>query len=422
MAKQILSIVGVLLALIFNGDASLLDAQDLKEWTNAELKKANTQVLALGKLKTSPIIRNEKGEIVKVSLGPAQSIYFDALEYEGNGTRAFALIQLPGGASAEHKVPGIVLVHGGGGSAFQEWVDLWVARGYAAISIAVEGQTNQRDEQTPGKRGWKRHPWAGPCRIGIYGDMSKPIEDQWMYHAVADTVLANSLLRSLPEVESDQVGVMGISWGGVITSTVIGIDNRFAFAIPTYGCGHKFDSENQYGRALGKSELYKKVWDPMVRMERAMMPVQWLSWPGDKHFPMDALAASYRKAQGPRLVTLIPGMKHGHGAGWRPADSYAFADSIVREGAIWSQQTGADLKTDRYVAKFRTTKPIDDAVLVSTTETGFTGDRAWIQTPAKLNKVEGEWVVTATLPVATTAWFINLKSGKLTASSDFEER
>lgn len=400
-------------------------AQPSGRWSDAELVRARKQVLDLGELQAAPKVRNRSGEIVSITPGRIQSIFFDALDYEGESTRAFALIEIPENASTENQVPGIVLVHGGGGSAFEDWVELWVARGYAAISIAVEGQINERHEASKDRdnpSGWKRHAWSGPRRAGIYGDMSKAIENQWMYHAVADTVLANSLLRSLPELNPDKVGVMGISWGGVITSTVIGIDDRFAFAIPTYGCGHKFDSENQYGRALGESDLYKKVWDPMVWLERAMMPVQWLSWPGDKHFPMDALAASYRKASGPRLVTLIPGMRHGHGAGWRPPDSYAFADSIVREGEIWAQQTGSILRDEQVTVSFKTTKQVDEAVLVSTVDTGFTGLRKWKQIPAELKLFNGEWVATAPLPESTTACFINLKSGKLTASSDYMER
>ena len=47
---------------------------------------------------------------------------------------------------ADSPVPGVVLVHGGGGTAFSEWVTEWTNRGYAAISIAVEGQT---DSTTP---------------------------------------------------------------------------------------------------------------------------------------------------------------------------------------------------------------------------------------------------------------------------------
>jgi len=34
-----------------------------------------------------------------------------------------------------------------------------------------------------------------------------------MYHAHADTMLANSLLRALPEVDANKIGVMGVSWG-----------------------------------------------------------------------------------------------------------------------------------------------------------------------------------------------------------------
>ena len=218
----------------------------------AELCLARAKVLALGRrLREAPVVRDEQGRAIALGPGDRRAIFFDALEYEGRATRAYALVCIPAGASPETPVPGIVLVHGGGGSAFQEWVDLWAERGYAAISIAVEGQTDAREPREDGRGAWLRHEWAGPSRVGIYGDMAKPLADQWMYHAVADTVLANSLLRSVPAVNAGKVGVMGISWGGVVTSTVIGIDSRFAFAIPTYGCGHKFDSANQYGAALG---------------------------------------------------------------------------------------------------------------------------------------------------------------------------
>jgi dienelactone hydrolase len=205
-----------------------------------------------------------------------------------------------------------------------------------------------------------------------------------MYHAVADTILANSLLRSLAGVDADKVGVMGISWGGVITSTVIGIDERFAFAIPTYGCGDLAEAGNQYGRALGSNQVYRQVWDPMVRMARVKTPMLWFSWPGDQHFPLNHQAACYRAAPGPHMVALIPGMKHGHGAGWRPMDSYAVAESVVRTGAPWCQQLSAGTDGDAARARFRSTKAVGKAVLVSTTDAGITGERRWTETPAKL--------------------------------------
>lgn len=371
-----------------------------------------SEVIALGKLTAAPAMIDVEGGGQKPAL---RAIYFDALNYEGKPTKVFAWLGIP--EKRAGKLPGIVLVHGGGGTAFKEWVEKWNLRGFAAISIAVEGQIDVRARAAT----WKKHEWAGPQRKGIYGDSEKPLNDQWMYHAVADTILANSLLRSLPEVDADKVGIMGISWGGVITSTVIGLDTRFAFAIPTYGCGHMFDAGNQWGEALGANSVYREVWDPMHYLNRAQMPTLWLSWPGDKHFPLDSLAASYGAMPGQHMLSLIPGMGHSHLWGWKPPDSYAFAESIVSDGKPWCRQTGEQMKENAYEVVFESSKPLDRALLISTDETGFTGNRKWIESPAKLQKADGRWIATANLPEGTTACFVNVKSGDLTVSSDYME-
>ena len=374
------------------------------------------QVLALGSLTNPPVLHVAEGFAKD---GGLQAIFFDALPWKGKPTRVFAWLGLP--AKRTGKVPGIVLVHGGGGTAFKEWVQKWNEHGFAAISIAVEGQTDEPAADRIGaRRGWKRQAWAGPARNGIYADSAEPLAEQWMYHAVADTVLANSLLRSLPEVDAGRVGLMGISWGGVITSTVIGIDPRFAFAIPTYGCGHLFNADNQYGRALGTNTLYREMWDPMVRMECVKMPVLWFSWPEDLHFPLDCQAECYHAAPGAHLLALIPALRHGHQAGWAPPDSYAFADSIVREGKPWCVQTGARNERGEVHVEFSVTKPLERAVLISTTDAGFTGQRKWLEAPARLEQRGTTWLVTAALPVGTTAWFVNVRGGILTASSDYQ--
>ena len=351
------------------------------------------------------------------SAGEIKAIYFDALEWKGKPTQVFAWLGVP--KSPSGKVPGIVLVHGGGGTAFQPWVQAWNDRGFAALSIAVEGQTSSRPEGA--SRGWRRHESGGPGRVGIYGDSKEPLRDQWMYHAVADTILSNSLLRSLPGVDPEKIGIMGVSWGGVITSTVIGIDSRFAFAIPTYGCGDLSMAGNQYGRALGGNLFYQQVWDPLLRLDRAKLPVLWLSWPQDQHFPLNHQAASYRRAPGPRIVTLVPNMGHGHGPAWKRPESYAFAQSIVADGTPWCGQTLAGADGNAARAVFSSSKPLERATLVSTTGSGITGSRTWLESPAKLEEKDGCWHATATLPEGTTAWFINVHSGALLSSSDFQE-
>jgi dienelactone hydrolase len=377
------------------------------------------EVSALGQLTRSPEIYPAEGLAADGALRP---LFFAGLPWKGKPTRVFAWIGLP--AKSAGKIPGVVLVHGGGGTAFKDWVRKWNEHGFAAIAIAVEGQTDvPLAAPDRGKNEfWQRHAWSGPARNGIYGDSGEPLADQWMFHAVADTVLANSLLRAQPGVDAAHVGVMGISWGGVITSTVIGLDPRFAFAVPTYGCGHLADAANQYGRALGGNALYHEVWDPMRWLGRARLPVLWLSWPEDQHFPLDCQAACYRAAPGPHLVALIPGLKHSHPAGWNPPDSYAFAEGIVREGRPWLRQTRITQREGRVEVDFVSARPLERATLVSTTDRGFTGARKWGQTPAELAPAADGYVVHAELPAGTTAWFVNVNAGPLTGSSDFQER
>jgi hypothetical protein len=70
---------------------------------------------------------------------------------------------------------------------------------------------------------------------------------------------------------------------------------------------------------------------------------------------------------------------------------------------------------------FASTKPLDQATLISTTETGFTGNRKWTESIASVEKQLTGWLVTAQLPTGTKAWFVNIRSGGLTASSDYQE-
>ena len=368
---------------------------------------------ALAKQTAPPAVHDATGFQAE---GAVRPIFFDALDWEGKPTRVFAWIGLPAGASKEKPVPGVVLVHGGGGSAFKEWVQKWNEQGFAAISIAVEGQTEQKGEA--GAK-WQRHEHGGPARPGTYADFTKPLEDQWMYHAVADTILANNLLRSLPEVDPAKVGIMGVSWGGVITSTVIGLDPRFAFAIPTYGCGGLHKAASHYSKHLAKNSLYPILWDPNLRLEKAAMPVLWLSWTGDMHFPMDSLAASREKVSGVSVFALVPKMKHGHGPAWSRPESYAFAKSVMQDGKPWCVPESTKIDGGTLTAVFHSTKALDAAMLTSTTGTGHTSKRTWIETAAVLKQENGKWIASAPVPAGTTACFMNVTSGQLVATSDY---
>ncbi|MBI3922802.1 MAG: hypothetical protein HY318_15385, partial [Armatimonadetes bacterium] len=67
-----------------------------------------------------------------------KALFYEGRPFKGKPTRVFAWLGMPK-VEPGKKVPGIVLVHGGGGTAFDNWVRLWAERGYAAISMDTCG-------------------------------------------------------------------------------------------------------------------------------------------------------------------------------------------------------------------------------------------------------------------------------------------
>ncbi len=72
-----------------------------------------------------------------------EALFFDGLPWKGKPTRVFAWVGMPK-LEPGKKAPGIVLVHGGGGTAFEAWVRLWMSRGYAAIAMDTCRRSAQR--------------------------------------------------------------------------------------------------------------------------------------------------------------------------------------------------------------------------------------------------------------------------------------
>ena len=107
----------------------------------ADFTRLREHVAALGDLKSPPAVHDAEGF---APVGTLKPIFFEGLAYQGKPTRVFAWLGLP--ANHTGKVPGVVLVHGGGGTAFKEWVQKWNEQGFAAISMAVL-QHNTLDEK-----------------------------------------------------------------------------------------------------------------------------------------------------------------------------------------------------------------------------------------------------------------------------------
>jgi len=328
-----------------NGQLTSQDEYQCNYAQNAEMYRDVgdlEELLAMQTLSDPPVImeatnlRGSKPYIFEGYL--IRPIYFQGLPYRGNCTLVFGWLSTP--VSGSSSVPGAVLLHGGGGTALKKWNEQWALHGMASLSIGLEGQT----DETKGL-GYIKTPFPGPRRRHAYSDYVLPIQEQWMFHAVAQSMLATTLMRSLPFVNPDGVGVAGVSWGGAIASTLLSIDyERLAFAIPAYGCGSMVGSDSAIARQMhryGAESYYNRVWDPTARLHRlfrshvhvaSIPPTLWISHPEEQSFPIERQKLTYETLQqhgAQTMVLLLKNLEHGHAAIMNRPESYAFVKAVM---------------------------------------------------------------------------------------------
>jgi len=266
---------------------------------------------------------------------PVKALLYQGEPYHGKPTHVFAFYATPEMVGAPQKAPwpGVVLVHGGGGTAFREWVILWAKRGYAAIAMDLAGM--RPDDNDSKKR--ERLPDGGPDQTDVEKFKSmdtEDITDDWPYHAVANAVLAHSLLRNMPQVDKDRTALTGISWGGYTTCLVASVDARFKAAVPVYGCGFLNDNSawlKQFAD-LGpeKTARWVSLYDPSRYLPACTVPIFFVNGTNDFAYPLDSYMKSFNAVtQVEKNIRIEVKMKHGHSQGWAPPEIGAFVDSKI---------------------------------------------------------------------------------------------
>jgi dienelactone hydrolase len=343
--------------------------------------------------------------------GDIQAIFFDTLDYKGKPTRAFAYIGIP---KSDQPVPAMVLVHGGGGTAFHNWVKIWNDRGYAAISMSLEGHMpNEKGEDKVS------HEFSGPSRVGRFDDADLPFKEQWMYHAVSDIFIAHTLLASQPEVDADRIGVTGISWGGILSSLVSGIDSRYKCAMPVYGCGYLYESLGHFKSVQTDAQ---KFWDPARYFAGGSVPTLWVNSDSDGHFSINSTSHCFETTADHAFLNIHPGLAHGHGPGWdskRVPEIYAFADHILKGqgaalGRIVKQPAGRAMEL-----AYESEMPIESATVYYLNEpltyrkpaddpdAKHSGPGPWMEQMGEVDAKKS--IVSAQLPASCKTYYVNLK-------------
>ncbi len=282
---------------------------------------------------------------------PVESLTYAGESYQGHPTEVFAFYASPitlGEAKPGAKFPGVVLVHGGGGTAFADWVYLWAKRGYAAIAMDMAGARPPDPVFDPNSGAPVGHllaakvhtrlPNGGPDQGNTekFESIGGAANDQWPFHAAASVIRAHTLLRSFPEVDAERTAVTGISWGGYTTCLVASLDDRFKAAVPVYGCGFLHEGESVQKVSIDKlGELtakWVKEYDPGSLLPRCRVPILFVNGTNDIHYPLDSYMKSFNIVPGEKQLRIQINMPHGHPPGWAPKEIGIFIDSKCHGG------------------------------------------------------------------------------------------
>jgi len=308
-----------------------------------------------------------------------KEVYYEGEPYLGRPTRVFAYCAHP--KEVDGPLPAMVLVHGGGGTAFPEWVTRWAKRGYAALAMDTAGHG-------PGR---KRLADGGPNqshteKFAHIADHS--LEDMWTYHAVAAVIRGHSLLASLEEVDADRIGITGISWGGYLTCIVTGLDDRLKVSVPVYGCGYLHENSCWLGDFARLTPKQRQTWvdsfDPSRYLPGVTCPILFVNGTNDFAYPLDSYQKSYRAVPGRTDLCVTVGMPHGHRPGWAPSEIGLFVDSVLQSGVPLPRAGNAEIRGSSITASIQSNSPLAKARLHYTVDSGPWKPRRWTTVDAAI--------------------------------------
>ena len=305
-----------------------------------------------------------------------KAVLFDGLPVNGKKCPVFAYIGYPEGKAPAGGFPAMVQVHGGGGTAYQEYARRWMKNGYAVIALD-----------------WYNQRPACAVKDGKAQTVQLPLEGgrrQDHVTNVGNIVLAHSLLRTLPNVNPDKIGLIGISWGSWYGAMVTAVDSRFKFMLAVYCGGINKESEAFInGRFL----------------HAAKVPMCWIAGSNDQNVTLAQIDAACKTTPTYANRAFVIRLPHSH-VGYdfpfcfRVAGFYLkgepplpkLGDSTVKDGII---RAGVLEKG----------KGIRTCILGYTTDRDVTPwhKRVWRSQPAELK----DGVVSAKLPAGVFQCFLS---------------
>ncbi|MDD5674801.1 MAG: prolyl oligopeptidase family serine peptidase [Chitinivibrionales bacterium] len=337
---------------------------------------------------------NSNPKKLKIAIGPFHGLDMDGNPAPNGVCTMDAWYYLPSGTSG--KVPALVLAMGGGCllSSYDAWAQQLAAAGYAALSINTWHQSPQL---------------ADSCASGN----NEPLTSSFFYMSVAACVRGNSFLRTRSaEIDTNKIGIAGVSWGGWKTCGAAGVDHRFACAVPVFGTGFVdvYSLWENYGDpawlpkgCLSASPAYVNSYDPRNYLGNAKMPFLWIAGMTDAYYYGAARRMCYRLNQGENILSIPLSLGHDCSTGYNYEMLIPWLNTVLKNsppllkikawgwspGSMWATYTGTAASAQVVYAA-----------------SGSWPGLNWASTTATVNSAQKR--VKATLPAGAKDFYINI--------------
>ncbi len=215
-------------------------------YLNGDRAPSNLYVYDFATQRATKLTNSLSPQINSAHLVEAENIRYKSFD----GMEIPAILYKPHQASAAHKVPAIVLVHGGpGGQArrtYKAQVQFLVNHGYAVLDV------NNRGSSGYGKTFY------------VADDRKHGREPLW------DVVEAKKYLTSTGWVDENKIGIMGGSYGGYMVLAALAFKpEEFAVGVDIFGVSNwvrTLQSIPPYWESFRKS-LYREIGDPNTELD-----------------------------------------------------------------------------------------------------------------------------------------------------------
>lgn len=267
--------------------------------------KASQEVSALEKLWALPTLEVKAETIKSYKRGnvKVEEIYYQSRTYKDRPVKIFGYFCYP--LEAKEKLPAILLSHGGGGSAHLGRSLNWAERGYAVLTIDLPGKGEKRAASRS----------SGP-------DLDVPIllrtkpdpSYNYLVHAVAASRNGITYLTQRKEVDAKRIGMVGLSWGGVLTLLTNGQDQRLKTAVNVFGAGYLPEgcTWQTYFEVMSEEELntWNALIDPKNFLKSQNAPVLFITGTNDHCYYLPTFQKSYQEVAAPKNLLLVPNLRH----------------------------------------------------------------------------------------------------------------